>query len=84
MNLEKFVYVSPQQHYKIHDEWYYDYIINGKRHSSSRFKYRQGSDTFRDIEWMARREGKNVRKLSIFAWNRLLQKVYENRNAEVV
>lgn len=71
MNTSKYIYVSPQQYVKIFDEWRYEYILDGRMRFSPTFKFHQGQDTFKKIEFTAWKAKKIVRKLSSFDWNRL-------------
>jgi hypothetical protein len=76
MNLNKYIYVSPQQYVQVFKEWRYEYVIEGKIHRSQTFKFHQGKDTYRKIELLAWKSKKETRKLSIFDWNRLCRDLY--------
>ena len=69
MNLNKYVYVSPQQFIKAIGEWRYEYVVDGTVKRSATFGYHQGKDVFRKIELEAWRLKKEVRKLSRWEWD---------------
>jgi hypothetical protein len=71
MDFSKYVYVSQQQYVKAFEEYRYEYIVEGKRFNSALFKYRQGKDVFKKIEFAAWRDNKNVRKLNQFEWRNM-------------
>jgi len=70
MNLNKYVYVSPQQFIKAFGEWRYEYVVDGSIKHSAAFGYHQGKDYFRKIELEAWRLKKEVRKLSRWDWDK--------------
>lgn len=77
MNLNKYVYVSPQQYIKVLDEWRYEYVVDGVVKRSATFGYHQGKDTFQKIEREAWRMDKEARKLSRWEWDAFCRELHD-------
>jgi hypothetical protein len=75
MNLNKYVYVSPQQYFAMYKEWHYDYVVDGVIKRSGTFGYHDGKDTYKKIEREAWKLKKEARKLNQWEWSRLFHEL---------
>lgn len=71
MNLQKYIYVSPQQYIKVLKEWNYEYITHRAFRRTPTFGYHQGKDVIKNLEIEAWRTNRNIRMLNQFQWRDL-------------